>query len=283
MTVFPTGASAMFPFDKFSDATIYQFGHMYCVPGYSFGPFEWNHYLFHYILAGKGVLHSTDSNGKMHEYPLKAGQGFMFWPGQTNTYRADDDEPWEYAWIEFDGLLAQELVVQAGLDYNNPIYDANKIADQDKMAASIMDIAANEHLSPLVLMGKMYMFLDLLVTSSVRRNVVNTESPRRYHIRRAIAYISHNYENDITVQDIADHCNVNRSYLSRIFKQTLNLSPTQFLIDYRIKKACELLANSELSIGEISALVGYPNQLNFSRAFKRELGVSPHRWKISRP
>ena len=283
MTVFPTGASAMFPYDKFSDVTIYQFGHMYCVPGYSFGPFAWNHYLFHYILAGKGVLLSTDSSGKVHEHFLTAGQGFMIWPGQTNTYRADTDEPWEYTWVEFDGLLAQELVAQAGLDYNRPVYDASKIDDQAKIAASILAITANEHLSPLVLIGKMYMLLDMLVTSSARRNVINTESPRRYHIRRAIAYISHNYEKDISIQDIANHCNVNRSYLSRIFMQTLNTSPTQYVIDYRIKKACELLANSELTIGEISAQVGYPNQLNFSRAFKRELGVSPHRWKISRP
>ncbi|MCL2360250.1 MAG: AraC family transcriptional regulator [Defluviitaleaceae bacterium] len=282
MTVFPTGASAMFPFEKFSDVTMYQFGHMYCVPGYTFGPFEWNHYLFHYIIAGKGVLFSTDSTGRTHKYPLKAGQGFMIWPGQSNTYQADADEPWEYAWVEFDGLLAQELVAQAGLDYNNPIYDTSKIDNQEKMAISIMDIAANEHLSPLVLMGRMYAFLDLLVTSSARRNVANAESPRRYHIRKAITYITHNYCNDITVQDIANNCNVNRSYLSRIFKQTLNSSPTQFLIDYRIKKACELLANSDHSIGEIGALVGYPNQLNFSRAFKRELGVSPNRWKFSR-
>ncbi|MCL2572283.1 MAG: AraC family transcriptional regulator [Defluviitaleaceae bacterium] len=283
MTVFPTGASVMFPFEKFSDVTIYQFGHMYCVPGYSFGPFEWNHYLFHFIHAGKGVLHSTDSDGKVHEYPLKAGQGFMIWPGQTNAYRADVDEPWEYTWVEFDGLLAQELVVQTGLDCKNPVYDANKMENQGKMAVAIKDIATNADLSPLMLVGKMYMFLDLLVTSSVRRNVANTESPKRYHIRRAIAYVHRHYREDISVQDIADHCNVNRSYLSRIFKQTLNISPTQFLIDCRIKKACELLMDSELSIGEISAMVGYPNQLNFSRAFKRELGVAPYRWKISRP
>jgi len=136
MTIFPTGAGIMFPYDKFSDVTLYQWGHMYCISNYSFGPFAWEYYLFHYVISGKGVLYSTDSNGEIKEYSLKAGQGFMIWPGQYNKYQADEKEPWEYAWVEFDGLLARELVVQAGLEYNSPVYDANGLDAQSHFLCS---------------------------------------------------------------------------------------------------------------------------------------------------
>ena len=101
-------------------------------------------------------------------------------------------------------------------------------------------------------------------------------------MRKAISYVARHYERDITVQDIAGHCNINRIYLRRIFKLTLGTTLRQYIINYRIKKACDLLTEGVHSIGEISVMVGYPNQLNFSRAFKRELGISPYNWKIGR-
>jgi len=47
MTIFPSGSSIMFPYERFSDVTLYQFGHQYCQSGYAFGMFSWKHFLFH--------------------------------------------------------------------------------------------------------------------------------------------------------------------------------------------------------------------------------------------
>ena len=55
-------------------------------------------------------------------YSIAAGQGFLLVPGQTTTYRADDHDPWEYTWIEFDGLRAHEALQQAGIGIRHPIY-----------------------------------------------------------------------------------------------------------------------------------------------------------------
>ena len=100
-----------------------------------------------------------------------------------------------------------------------------------------------------------------------------------YYIKEAINYIEQNFQNDITVEDIAKFCGLNRSYFGKIFHDTIGRSPQEFLISYRMTKAAELLKITSLSIADIGNAVGYPNQLHFSRAFKNVYGMSPRNWR----
>lgn len=88
-----------------------------------------------------------------------------------------------------------------------------------------------------------------------------------------------NFQNNITVEDIAGFCNLNRSYFGKIFRDAMGKSPQEFLISYRMTKAAELLKLTDLTIGDISNAVGYPSQLHFSRAFKNVYQVSPRQWR----
>ena len=72
-------------------------------------------------------------------------------------------------------------------------------------------------------------------------------------------------------------CGINRSYLGKIFHDSIGKTPQEFLIHYRMSKATELLKMMKLSIADIGNAVGYPNQLHFSRAFKNIYGVSPQK------
>ena len=72
---------------------------------------------------------------------------------------------------------------------------------------------------------------------------------------------------------------MNRSYFGKIFKEALGKSPQEFLLNYRMVKAAELLKLTKLSVGDISSAVGYDNQLHFSRAFKSIYGISPKKWR----
>lgn len=67
-----------------------------------------NHYLFHYILSGTGTLMADNSKGETHLF-CKKRTGVYDFPGQINTYIADEQLPWEYMWIEFDGLRVKRL------------------------------------------------------------------------------------------------------------------------------------------------------------------------------
>ena len=100
-----------------------------------------------------------------------------------------------------------------------------------------------------------------------------------YYIKEAIHYIEQNFQNHITVEEIASVCGINRSYFGKIFRKSIGRSPQEFLMNYRMVKATELLKLTSLSIAEIGSAVGYENQLHFSRAFKTIYGVSPREWR----
>ena len=100
-------------------------------------------------------------------------------------------------------------------------------------------------------------------------------------MKEAFAFIEQNFQNDISVEDIAATCGLNRSYFGKIFHESTGKSPQEFLISYRMTKATELLKLTDLSISDIGNVVGYPNQLHFSRAFKNVYGMSPRDWRYA--
>ncbi|MCI9213132.1 MAG: hypothetical protein HFH17_08930 [Ruminococcus sp.] len=125
---------AIFPNEDYLDLRPYQYGWETCAPLHSFGPFIRNHYLFHYIIRGKGTLYSHAVNGEIHEYRLGENQGFLICPGQINLYTADEADPWEYVWLEFDGMRVKEALFKAGLEQDQPIYAVRRFSTPEDLS-----------------------------------------------------------------------------------------------------------------------------------------------------
>lgn len=270
---------SVFPNENFVDLDLYQFGWEQCTPAHSFGPAARNHYLFHYVISGTGTLMADDSKGVTQTYQIKSGQGFMLFPGQISTYVADKNLPWEYAWLEFDGLKVREMIEIAGITKDSPIYHANSKDLRQNMMEEMLYIVKNADKSPLHLIGHLYLFLDYMTRSAETMRLKQGGRLRDFYIKEALSFIEQNFQNDISVEDIAAFCGLNRSYFGKIFHDTIGKSPQEFLMSYRMQKATELLKLTQLSIGDIGNAVGYPNQLHFSRAFKNVYGVSPREWR----
>lgn len=101
-------------------------------------------------------------------------------------------------------------------------------------------------------------------------------------IEQIIKYISENYQKNINLATVSNHYNLNYSYFSRIFKDSVGISFSQYLLKIRMEKAKELLSgDTELKISDIATLVGYSgnNIQNFTRAFKKYFGKSPKNFK----
>lgn len=268
----------IFPNERYIDLTLFQYGWEKCLPSHSYGPAARNHYLFHYVLDGIGTLYSNDSQGQTRTLRLKKNQGFLICPGQVNTYIADPENPWEYAWVEFDGLRAREFLDAAGLDADTPVYHSHQKELRERMRDELLAIVHNKD-SSLFQIGHLYLFLDLMIQSSFNHKSIKQGKLKDFYIREAITFIEQNYTHAITIEDIASFCNLNRSYLGKLFRDELNQTPQQFLIYYRMNQATELLKFSEMTVAEVGKMVGYPNQLHFSRAFKNVFGMSPSKWR----
>lgn len=94
-------------------------------------------------------------------------------------------------------------------------------------------------------------------------------------ISKAINYISKNYDNDISLDDVSREVNINPYYFSKRFKEETGVNFIDYLTEIRIKKAKELLENRNLSIKEICSKVGYSDPNYFSRIFKKIENVTP--------
>lgn len=270
---------SVFPSENFVDLGLYQFGWEQCDPSHSFGPAARNHYLFHFCLSGTGTLYANNSKGTTDTWQIKSGQGFMIFPHQICTYIADHEIPWEYVWIEFDGLRAKETVELAGLSVDQPVYRARYKDILETMKQEMLYIVNHKNESPFHLIGHLYLFIDSFVRSATSGQLNKGNSLRDFYIKEAFSYIEQNFQNDISIEDISAFCGLNRSYFGKIFRENTGKSPQDFLISYRMTKATELLKLTSLSIGDIGNAVGYPNQLHFSRAFKNTYGLSPRQWR----
>lgn len=269
----------IFPNENFIDLGMYQYGYEQCEPGHSFGPVTRNHYLFHYIISGTGTLLADDVKGKTQTYSIKSGQGFLIFPGQITTYYADQNLPWEYVWIEFDGLRVKEALDLTELSVNTPVYHSHSKDLREQLMNEMLYIVHHAKESPFHLIGHLYLFLDYLTRSAKSTKLVQSSKMSDYYIKEAINYIEQNFQNNITIEDIAAVCGINRSYFGKIFRNSIGRSPQEFLMNYRMVKATELLKLTSLSIAEIGSAVGYENQLHFSRAFKTIYGISPREWR----
>lgn len=225
---------------------------------------------------------ANDSSDNTIKYQVKSGQGFMLFPNQINTYIADQDLPWEYTWVEFDGLRAKEIVSTAGLSPDHPVYHAGSKDLRNEMMNEMLYIArhpGSSSESPFHMIGHLYLFLDYFMRSAATVRMNQSGKIRDFYIKEALSYIEQNFQNNITIEDIAAFCGLNRSYFGKIFHDTIGKSPQEFLISYRMTKAAELLKLTSLSVADIGNAVGYPNQLHFSRAFKNVYGTSPRSWR----
>jgi AraC-like DNA-binding protein len=252
-----------------SDINLYQCGFETCRPNHTQGPAIRPYYLLHYITKGKG---SFLANGVT--YHLTPGSAFLISPNQVSLYRADGEAPWEYLWVAFDGIKADHYLRLAGLSKDTPIYKANRGEDIKKALFRLIGEAERSTPSETRLMGYMYLFLSALAENAPRRQAA-VPNRKELYIQKSIQYIDFNLWRKITVDELAKHVGLNRSYLCAIFKERLKRSPQEYIIRFRISRACDLLQNTDLLIAEIARLVGYPDQLSFTRMFKQKMGVSP--------
>ncbi len=270
---------SLFPHEHFGDIQPYQYGWEECEPLHSFGPFVRNHYLFHYIISGKGMLYSHSTKGEIHEYQLEANQGFLICPGQINLYTADEKDPWKYVWVEFDGMRAEEFLLQAGLEQDQPIYRPRSEEEGKLLQDRMLYFSENSTRSPIHLVGHLYLFLDELIEFSHSRQNIEEKKQQDLYINEAVVYIQQNCHRELTIDEVAGFCKLNRNYFSRRFKKVMGCTPQEFLIRQRLTNAAELMRLTDLPIKTVAAQCGYPNQFHFSQAFKKLYGLPPQEWR----
>lgn len=99
----------------------------------------------------------------------------------------------------------------------------------------------------------------------------------------AVTYFNENYNQDISIENYAQTRGMSVSWFIRNFKKYTGMTPMQFIVSLRVNNAQILLEQTNYSIYEIAKIVGYDDQLYFSRLFRKQKGVSPSQYRKRQP
>ena len=254
--------------------SVYNTGYEQCESGQVWGPALRDHYLIHYVVSGSGILRC---NGQ--EYTVNAGMLFIIFPSQVASYQADNDNPWQYNWVGFNGADARRLVKMTGLSKDQPVWCSDTPDETSALLRGIADASDNTAAADAEMVGRLYLFLAHLIKLNRNRSVDDTHQT---YVDNALRYIQYNYASNIGVADIARYVGISRSQLYRAFLQDFGVSPHAYLQTYRINEACSLLRDPAYSVAEVAGSVGFNDPLYFSRVFKSIKGTTPSDYQKKR-
>lgn len=169
----------------------------------------------------------------------------------------------KYRSIELCSLLSR-AVIQSGA------HSENILSVNDKFLDDIQSINSIDSLC-----YRLQETVDTFIESMYYKPINKYNS----NIKKATEFISNNYTNHITLEDVANHVNLSPAYLSSLFKETLGVTYKDYLNTIRINESKRLLLNSTYSIIDIAISTGFENQSYFSKVFRKMTGMSPSQYR----
>ncbi len=254
-------------------------GHQKCEPRHAYGPAVRTHYLLVYVHAGKGTFKTQNTI-----YHLQKGCSFFIFPGEVTYYQADADDPWEYSWVAFTGGVGlhetSQILLRASITAQRPVHMAVQYQPLEDLFRELVAFSQNsQHFVDLKILS---LFYDIMYRYIVTNNSIDTKkisSPLSSHLDLAIEYIKCYYHRNISVSEIAQYLGIRREYFCMLFKKQFEISPVQFLKNYRLKVSSTLLITSHESIVEIAYRVGYSDYNYYSNSFRKLYGISPSQYR----
>ena len=252
------------------DSEIYFCGECQCSPNTTFGPGVRSHFLLLYIKSGKGVYRTRNTL-----YHLSAGATFFMFPGEQVFYMADEEDPWHYYWIAFEGDYFANILKRAEISPTHSIalMPENRILPE--LYEKVLIYAASHRSSSDVKI--ISLTLDILfqyLENAKQREPLHVD-PLSDHIERAIDYICKHFSEDISVSQIAATLGITREHFSFLFKKSYSTTPARFIRTYRLQRAMILLTSTDFSIEQIAERTGFNSYNYFSNQFKIVYGISP--------
>lgn len=209
--------------------------------------------VLHYVRRGRGTLYI-----KGHTYPVQPGQFFLVMLGENAVCTADRDDPWEYQWIGFTGVLSHDFAQLP------PVFSL-----PEDITSRLFDLRKPEENMAMRVASDLYLLHSKLIQPK--------QSPRDY-VQRIIDYVQSSYMQKLSVAQLAKELGVDRCHLSRIFKEKMHISIQAYVLRFRLSEAKRYLKYG-YSIKETALLCGFNDPPNFTRLFTREEGITPTQWK----
>lgn len=220
------------------------------------------------------------------EETMTAGHFIIFDAEKPFSYSTDGKLFTAHYFAHFTVNLASSLLAQCHIAVNT-IYPAPQ---HEKLSAAFQTLfsaflcrdelfdadAAQKLVSLLIFLGR-----NLHNISAVPDKHTGAFPAKR--LERSLQYLHENFAKEISVEKLAEMEYLSVSRYRELFTVTMKHSPYHYLIQLRMKTACDLLGTTQLSIQQIAQAVGYEDQRYFANLFRKTLGVTPSKYRMLSP
>ncbi|MGA2765210.1 MAG: AraC family transcriptional regulator [Spirochaetia bacterium] len=224
-----------------------------------------------YITKGRGVF---ESNQKTHV--VVPGTVMMILPGMRHYYKPDFDVGWTEYWVGFRGRHADTLREQGFLSARKPVYEVGLQNSLLAIYGRIFELVQTQQ--PLYQIRASSLVLTLIaeVLADERKTVQHSSSEGL--VEKAKFFMEENIYREVNLNGMGETLGVSTSHLNAVFKSYTAMTPYQYFISIKIRKAKELLEAGTLPIKEVAFRLGFDDQYYFSRLFRKKTGIAPSRW-----
>ena len=260
---------------------------------YTTFPMHWHNEMeIVYIEEGE-----IDESIDLEDYHVKKGDIVIINPCVLHSFKQHENVRSKFRSIIFDlSLLTNNNTDACSIKYFTPYTEGHYIAPQiispdtpgyssvRDSITKLIDIYMNKNeFFEISLKSELYNLFYILFKDHFRVESHETaiKDATTRNIKAILDYISENYMNPITIDELSETVNLSKHYFMRFFKKYMGMTCIEYINDYRLNIAANLLLTTSIQITEVSADIGISNLSYFNRIFKKKYHVTPKEYRYN--
>lgn len=226
-----------------------------------------------YIAAGKAHF---VFDGK--ERIVSKGNMILFRPGEAQFYYLYAAERPETYWVHFTGSEIETLLDHYEMPHGENIFFTGTSLDYQwiyqQMIRELQLRRPNYEELLILNLRHLFLMINRYLSENSRLGSATLDE-----IERATSHFNQHYNKPISIEQYAAERHMSACWFIRSFKQINQVPPMQYIVSLRITNAMNLMDNTDYSVAQVAAAVGYDNALYFSRLFRKHTGLSPTEYR----
>ncbi|MFI3268941.1 MAG: AraC family transcriptional regulator [Rikenellaceae bacterium] len=243
-----------------------------------------NEHILIYCSGGGGTVEIDGES-----FHLSESQFIIIPPHRPHRYFADRTEPWSIYWAHFLGhsadYFAEAFRYPTTIDECDTSRKEERIDLFEEVFQTLNREGANSDIDAIHYANCCFAhFLATLKYIAIYRSV-RSERESSYGdkmVHRLIHYMNENVDRPLTNRDFAEFVSLSESYLYRCFRREMGVAPFNYFLSLKIKKAAQLLTETNLLVKQISQKLGFSDPFYFSKLFRKSMGESPLEYRKNR-
>lgn len=235
-------------------------------------------YLLFVTISGSGIIKYRNK-----EVKLKENQLAFIYCNEDQYYATSEDGNWNFKWAHIRGIAVQEyFTLINGSSFN--IIESKPVAEfvSSKIDEITQIIKNKDEKADLYISNIVSSILTHLVTAvNVDEVEFLQKNTRSQDIEKVLSYIDENLSSSMSVDELAKIACMSRYHFFRTFKNCTGKCPYEYIQARKINESLKYLRFENITIQEVSNKIGYSNVNNFIKDFKKIIGTTPNKYRLS--